>query len=247
MVSLKSSIGAKKRAGRVRLRRRASSGAVALEFAILAIPFFMWILYIFELSYDLFTQQALDFALHAAVRQIQTGHAQNLASGGAFISSDFCGATKGLLECNNNNVWIKVQATSTYPAQSSGAGNTASNPLDYSSLTNGAVPMKGNVLDLSQYTSIGGAATGTSGSSGSSTTQVIPFCNASGSQAILVSAIYIGPSFISGLLPGVLSAEYNGNTVHATLSTAGFVTEPFTSTQNPNGGGGGTSTVAPSC
>jgi Flp pilus assembly protein TadG len=209
-------------------------GAVALEFAILAIPFLAWTLFIFELSYDLFTQQALDFALHAAVRQIQTGNAQNLASGGAFITSDFCSATKGLLECRN--LWIRVQSTPSYPATTS-TGNATSNPVDYSTLTTGSVPViAGNTIDLSQYTSMGGAAIGGSG------VPATPFCNASGSQAILVSAIYLGPSFISGILPGLLAVNYGTSTVHATIATAGFVTEPFASTkpQNP-------STVAPSC
>jgi Flp pilus assembly protein TadG len=217
------------------LRRRHRGGAVALEFAILSIPFFMWILYIFELSYDLFTQQALDFALQGAVRQIQTGNAQNLASGGAFITSDFCGATKGLLECNQ--IWIRVQASPTYPATTL-TGNP-STPVDYSALATGAIPMSGNHLNLDEYTSQGGLVPG-------NTQPVTPFCNAAPSQAVLVSAIYVGPSFISGMLPGVLSAQFNGTTVHATLSTAGFVTEPFTATPAAGGGGNGT-TPAPSC
>jgi len=218
--------------------RRRRGGAVALEFAILAIPFFLWVLYIFELSYDLFTQEALDFALQGAVRQIQTGNAQNLASGGAFIKTDFCRATKGLLECNPNNIWIRVQATPTYPATTP-TGNPGS-LVDYSSLANGAVPMSGNTLDLSQYTSIGGAQPG-------APSTAVPFCNASGSQAVLISAIYLGPSFISGLLPGVLSASFNGVTVHATLSTAGFVTEPFATANPPPSSGGNSTQPAPSC
>jgi Flp pilus assembly protein TadG len=232
-VGLKNS-GRRKSKGWVFPGRRHRRGAVALEFAILSIPFFMWILYIFELSYDLFTQQALDFALQGAVRQIQTGNAQNLATGGAFITNDFCGATKGLLECNQ--IWIRVQATPTYPATTTN-GNP-STPVDYSSIATGAIPMKGNLLDLSQYTSEGGAVAG-------NTLPVTPFCNAAPSQAVLISAIYVGPSFISGMLPGVLSAQFGGATVHATLSTAGFVTEPFIATP-PAGGGTGTKT-APSC
>ncbi len=235
-MSLKSSIGAKKRAGSLRSWHNARSGAVALEFAILAIPFFMWILYIFELSYDLFTQEALDFALQGAVRQIQTGNAQN-TNGNAFVNTDFCGATKGLLECNN--IWIRVQVLPTYPAQDASTGNStaASGMIDYSSppFATGALPGGNGALSLDGYVS---------GGQISSAAPSTAFCNATGGQAILISAIYIGPSFISGLLPGVLSVNLTGvGTVHATLSTAGFVTEPF----QPSGTNGGTTSVASTC
>lgn len=208
--------------------RRHRGGAVALEFAILAIPFFLWILFIFEMSYDLFTQEALDYTLNAAVRQIQTGNAVSQTSGSAFIQNDLCAAAKGLLECNQ--MWVQVQALP--------AGTDYSNP----SVTTGAVPGNGN-LDLSDYTNLAGANTG-----GTNPNAPIPYCIAGASQAILVSAIYIGPSFISGLLPGVLSTSFGFNTVHATLSTAGFVTEPFQEIpNNPPNPGSGTPPSAPAC
>ncbi len=239
-MSQKSSIGANKRVGRLRARRNPRGGAVALEFAILAIPFFMWILYIFELSYDLFTQEALDYALQGAVRQIQTGQAQN-TNGSAFVQTDFCGATKGLLECNN--IWVSVQAVPTYPAQDATTGNATNSAgmLDYSSptLATGALPVNGDTLNLGNYVS---------GASLASATPPAAFCNASGGQAILISAIYIGPSFISGLLPGVLSVMLpGGGTVHATLATAGFVTEPFQPAGQTANGGGNTAPVAQIC
>jgi Flp pilus assembly protein TadG len=195
--------------------RRNRRGAVALEFAILAVPFFLWILFIFEMSYDLFTQEALDFAVHAAVRQIQTGSAQSLTSGAAFIGKDICGAAKNLLECNH--IWLKLSAITT---------------PDYSPPTaNGAVPQNGSTLNLSDYTNLAGAKVG----GGGTTAPPTPYCVAGPKQPILVSVVYLGPSFIGGLLPGVLSAQFGDTTVHATLSTAGFVTEPFISTA-PGGG-----------
>lgn len=44
---------------------------------------------------------------------------------------------------------------------------------------------------------------------------------------VLISAIYVGPSFVGGLLPNVLSVYYNGTLVDATLSTVGIITENF--------------------
>lgn len=196
-------------------RARGRQAAVALEFAIVALPFFTWLLFLFELSYDLFTQEALDYALQGAVRQIQTGGAASITSGTAFISQALCPAAKGLLECNK--MWLRVTAVSTI-TQIAGGGATVAG--DYTPpTTNGAVPINATGLDLSQYTNLANANTGSGATN--------PYCIAAPNQAILVSVVYVGPSLIGGLLPGVLSTSFYGNTVHPTLSTAGFVTEAF--------------------
>ena len=219
--------------------RRARRGAVALEFAILAFPFFLWLLFIFELSYDLFTQEALDGALQAAIRQIEIGNAQHLSGGGAFIGDYLCGAAKGLLECDK--MWVNVTPITPAPETASLPVTPTTQVLsapDFSSFTTGGVPMNGDALNLANYTNISnGNAT-----PGSTTPPPNAFCNAGGSQAILVSVVYIGPSFIGGMLPGLLSAKFNGTTVHPTLSTAGFVTEAF-----PAGATPANTTVAKAC
>jgi len=212
MVSQNCSIAVKNRDGSRRARGRRA--AVALEFAIVALPFFTWLLFLFELSYDLFTQEALDYALQGAVRQIQTGSATSITSGKAFITQALCPAAKGLLECNN--MWLRVTAVSTITQIPGGATVVG----DYTPpTTSGAVPINASALDLSQYTNLANANTGSGAPN--------PYCIASPNQAILVSVVYVGPSFIGGLLPGVLSTSFAGNTVHPTLSTAGFVTEAF--------------------
>ncbi len=217
------------RSCRVRSRR----AAVALEFAIIALPFFTWLLFLFELSYDLFTQEALDYALQGAVRQIQVGSATSITKGANFISQALCPAAKGLLECQN--MWLRITAVATITPVA-GGGTVVG---DYTPpTTNGAIPINAGSLDLSQYTNLAGANTGVPGSN--------PYCIASPSQAILVSVIYIGPSFIGGLLPGLLSTSFAGNTVHPTLSTAGFVTEAYSSTNPPPASGSGAAT-APAC
>jgi hypothetical protein len=79
---------------------------------------------------------------------------------------------------------------------------------DYYSFTTGSLPMSGGSLDLSGF------------SSGS-------FCNSGPAQMVLISAIYIGPSIVGGLLPNILSVHYNGGLVDATLSTVGVITENY--------------------
>ncbi len=175
-------------------KNRSRRGAVTLEFAILAIPFFMWILFIFELGYDLFTQEALDAALQSAVRQIQTGNAQGVKTGNDFIKSYLCPAARGLLEC---------------PKMSISVSTLDATELDYSYTPMPIIPLNGtSIIPFNDAT--GGA-----------------FCNAMPKQLVLVQALYIGPSFMAGLLPGVFSATYNGAWAHPTLSTAGFVVEPY--------------------
>src|SRR5271168_3951912 len=90
--------GFQRGAGKVILSGR--TGTTTIEFAILAIPFFMFALFIMEVSYDLYTQAALDTALGTAMRAIQTGNAQNVTNSTAFLTNYVCPNLVGLLECN---------------------------------------------------------------------------------------------------------------------------------------------------
>lgn len=79
---------------------------------------------------------------------------------------------------------------------------------DYYDFTSANLPVVNGSLDLSSF------------GSGN-------FCNAGATQWLLISAIYIGPTFIGGLLPNIMSVNYNGSLVHITLSTIGVVSENF--------------------
>ncbi len=192
---------------RTDLRRHAAralaarSGTAAIEFALVAVPFLAMLLLVFELSYDLFTQAALDGALQRASREVQTGNAQNL-TGSSFISGVMCPALAGLLSCGN--VYVSIRRLSPGPAQ------------DYYDYTTGSLPMTNGQLDLSSY---GGGS----------------FCNSGPSQLLLVSAIYVGPSFIGSLLSNGFGVQYQGSTVHATLATVGIVSEAYAPSAAPAG------------
>jgi pilus assembly protein Flp/PilA len=199
--------GAKGRAGSRSLGR---SGATALEFGIIAIPFFAWFLFIFELSFDMFQQAALDNALATALDAVQRGNAQYVQNGQSFINQYLCPALSGRLECQN--LYINVTAP------------TFTGTQDFYDVTTGAIPSSGGSLLLAGY-------------SGASS-----FCNAQPGQFLLISVIYVGPSFIGAILPGILSLQYNGRTVHPTMSTAAIVVEPWNPATYT-----GTTTPAPSC
>jgi Flp pilus assembly protein TadG len=177
-------------------------GATALEFAILAIPFFLLVLGTCEVSFDLFMQEATDLALQAGARQMEVGEASNATGESDFVSNYICNTTAGrMLVCNNMH--IKVQVLT--------AGEDFSSPT----VSTGKLPMNGQNLDLSTYD-------GTKGNS--------VFCTAPPGSLIMISAVYIGPTFLSGLMPGYFNELYNGRPVHAVLSQLGVASEQFPGT-----------------
>ena len=91
------------------LWRRSSDrrGVATLEFAFAAGPFLVATFFTIALSLHLFKQEALDTALHIAVRQIQTGNAQNVTNGSAFITNYLCPNLIGVLACGSVSVNIQ--------------------------------------------------------------------------------------------------------------------------------------------
>ncbi len=183
-------------------RDKALGGTAAIEFALLAVPFLAVLLLVFELSYDLFTQSVLDTALQRAAREVQTGNAQNQATGAAFINTIVCPALGGVLSCAN--LHVSVQRLTFEAGQ------------DFYDYTTGVVPVNNGQLDLSGYS--GGS-----------------FCNGGPAQMLLVSAIYVGPAFLGSLLPNSFSVTFQGQTVHATLSTVALFSESYPPAAAPSG------------
>jgi Flp pilus assembly protein TadG len=84
-------------------------GAVALELAILAVPFFILALGTMEVGYDFFVQAALSNAVSVAARSVQVGTNQGNATGTAetqWVASSVCPALGGLLDCGQLYVSI---------------------------------------------------------------------------------------------------------------------------------------------
>jgi Flp pilus assembly protein TadG len=201
----------KRLAGRRKSAATDRRGVASVEFAMISIPFLVLLFFIFEVSMDLFQQEALDAALHLAVRQIQTGNAQNVTNGASFISTYMCPYATALLNCNNLS--IKVQKLSLNTGTSltnSGNGSTTINGgyTDYYNYTTGQLPMTNGALDLSSFSSAS-------------------FCNSGPSEFLLVTAIYETGGIIGNLMPNLLTVSYGGTNVHATMSQMGAVTENF--------------------
>ncbi len=205
------------------------------EFAVVGPIFFILLFFCFDTAYTLFLQGVLDTALQATARSIQVGTtaAEASTTGQLMVSNLLCPNTLGLINCNSLYIRVERLNETTCPGGTQDIWND----------TNGTLPIytgsQGTTLGLSLYSSEN-AATG----SGTTPTGANPgpgacdsntgFCyplgsaSSSGSEFIILSAVYVTPSFLGGLAPQRL--YYNGNIVRAVFSQAAFITEDYTST-----------------
>lgn len=108
-----------KRGGRFARDERA---AVAIEFGILALPFFTLIFAILETTMVFFAGQILDSAVQDASRLIRTGQAQTASYTAANFRTAICSGLYGLFDCAQLRVKVSVvsnftSATITPPTQ----------------------------------------------------------------------------------------------------------------------------------
>lgn len=205
-------------------------GAFALEFAMVAPIFFLLLFVVFEVSYDLFMQEVLDNALQSAARTVQIGKTQSATSSN-FVSTYFCPNDSGLLNCNN--LFVRIQEVTFTKGSCTNLSSTTIG--DYYDATNGQTPISGGVLQLGDYYS-GAGTVGTGSNVGlspcGSANSSSGFCDAGASEMILMTAVYVAPSFLDGMV--LNKVQYNGQYVRAQTATAAFVTEPFALLSPPN-------------
>ncbi len=99
--------------------RRDTSGVYAIEFGMLALPFFGLIFAIIEVSYVSFNSEQLQAAVDKAARQILTGQAQenNYTTTSSFINNLLCPSTGRVLpsswDCSKLFVDVRTAASFT--------------------------------------------------------------------------------------------------------------------------------------
>jgi len=98
---------------RLRAFRNDTGGATAVEFAFLAIPFFLLLFAIIETFLFLFASQTVSTATQAASRLIRTGQAQALAYTDVEFRDAICRAMAGILNCEAN-LRVDVRTVSTF-------------------------------------------------------------------------------------------------------------------------------------
>lgn len=86
---------------RLRGFRKAEDGATAVEFAFVAIPFFMLVFAIIELAIIFFVSSTMTHAVGTVARDIKTGSFQS-CGGAAKFKEDVCSKMKGLANCSKN-------------------------------------------------------------------------------------------------------------------------------------------------
>lgn len=103
--------------------RRRTSGATAVEFAIVALPFFTLLFAILELAMVFVGTTVLDNSLINAARQIRTGQAQTASMTQAQFRQTICDGIAPLLSCDERLV-IDVRRFNSF------GGITTPPPLD---------------------------------------------------------------------------------------------------------------------
>ncbi len=82
-------------------------GASAVEFAIVATPFFLFVLGLLGLGLYFFTMSSLEYGVEAAARQIRTGEAQETALTVSQFKNLVCNAAGSYINCNKLSVIIQ--------------------------------------------------------------------------------------------------------------------------------------------
>jgi Flp pilus assembly protein TadG len=88
-------------------------GATAVEFALIALPFFALIFAIIETALCFFAGQALETALMNASRAIRTGQAQSGSVSAADFKTSVCSYLTYMFNCSSN-LYINVQTFSSF-------------------------------------------------------------------------------------------------------------------------------------
>src|SRR5690606_1677698 len=96
------------RKGRGAAFARNERGAVAIEFAILSLPFFTLIYAILETSIVFLTGQILDSAVNDASRMVRTGQAQTAGWDIDDFRDAMCDGLYGLFDCSQVRIKVSV-------------------------------------------------------------------------------------------------------------------------------------------
>lgn len=90
---------------------RRKDGSTAVEFALVAAPFFALIFAVFEMGYAFLAQQVLQTATTQSARLIMTGQAQTQSMTAAQFKQQVCGKIV-ILDCSK--IYVNVQTFSSF-------------------------------------------------------------------------------------------------------------------------------------
>src|SRR5262249_9230994 len=110
-------------AAAVRRFARREDGSVAVEFGMVAAPFFALLFAIIETAIVFFAGQALETAVADSARLVMTGQAQNAGFDAAAFKNAVCAKIYGLFNCQNG-VFVDVNTFTSF------SNVTMPNPVD---------------------------------------------------------------------------------------------------------------------
>lgn len=93
---------------------RDEKGATAIEFALLALPFFTLIYAILEISIVFLAGQILDSAVQDASRQIRTGQALAAGWNVTKFREEVCKGLYGMFNCSAGTLVVKVSVVTSF-------------------------------------------------------------------------------------------------------------------------------------
>ncbi len=119
-------------------------GTTALEFAIISIPFLLFLLFLFEMGCDFYVQLALDYAVQEGARRLQTGQGSSATSVAQYKTDCICPIISGFLNCNQIALTIYPISTTDYYLNDEAGG--------------GQIPLSGGILNTSSFVFTPGGA-----------------------------------------------------------------------------------------
>jgi hypothetical protein len=84
-----------------------ASGATAVEFGIVALPFFMMVFGIINIGMYYYTVNSVDRGLEDATRRIRTGELQNCSASVGDFKTLMCNSASSYIDCNKLNLLIQ--------------------------------------------------------------------------------------------------------------------------------------------
>lgn len=102
---------------RFRTLLRNKQGAAAVEFALLVLPFFLFLFCILDMALMFFVDSALDSALHTAARSVRVGSAHSNNWNLATFKSNVCNGMALAFSCQDE-LLVKTTAMSDFSSMS---------------------------------------------------------------------------------------------------------------------------------
>lgn len=112
---------------------RSRDGAAAIEFAILAIPFFLLVFAIIETFVAYAGEQLLENAVDTMSRKIRTGQITAANTSSDQFRTDFCNEVSIMLSCSDQKLYLDVEHYATFADMPTGVprqGSSAYGELD---------------------------------------------------------------------------------------------------------------------